>query len=173
MKRKNKSSREQLEAVGGALRQICEQIALTREMVASHFDLQRTDRAGLDFIFSRGGSCTAGELSKATGLTTGSTTALIDRLEEAGYALREPDQNDRRKQIIRIAPQVFADCETLYEPIRAELFGLWSRYSVEELERVAEFLSRSAQRYAECLERLKPSPARPPGRAAGVVAKSR
>lgn len=173
MNRKSQSSREQLEQVGGALRRICEQIALTREMIASHFDLQRTDRAGLDFIFSRGGTCTAGELSKATGLTTGSTTALIDRLEEAGYAVREPDQNDRRKQIVRIRQKVFAHCEALYEPIRAEIFSLWSSYSVEELECVAEFLSRSAQLYAECLERLKTGAAHVPRRGAGVLAKTR
>ena len=155
MKKRSKSSNEQLERVGGALRRICEQIALTREVMASHFDLQRTDRVGLDFIFSRGGTCTAGELSKATGLTTGSTTALIDRLEAAGYAVREPDPNDRRKQVIRIAQQVFAECEALYGPIRAGLFRFWSSYSADELECVAGFLSQSAQLYAGCLESLK------------------
>lgn len=173
MNRKRKSSRERLEHVGGALRRICEQIALTRAMIASHFHLQRTDRAGLDFIFSHGGTCTAGELSKATGLTTGSTTALIDRLEEAGYAVREPDENDRRKQIVRIPQQVFAHCEALYEPIRAEMFSLWSNYSAEKLEFVAEFLTRSAQLHAECLERLKTGAAPAPRRGGAMVAKTR
>lgn len=32
---------------------------------------------------------TAGELGKKTGLSTGSVTALVDRLEKAGYVARE------------------------------------------------------------------------------------
>jgi DNA-binding MarR family transcriptional regulator len=153
MNRKAKPSKEQLERIAGVLRGIGEQIALMREMIASHFDLQRSDRAGLDFIYSRGGTCTAGELSRATGLTSGSTTALIDRLERAGYAVREPDRQDRRKQIIRIPERVLADCEALYEPIRKELFKLWSSYSAGDLQLVEEFLRRSIQLHAACVER--------------------
>lgn len=164
MDRKTTPSREQLEKIGGALRRIGEQIVLTREMIASHFDLPRTDRAGLDFLYSRGGTCTAGELSKATGLTSGSTTALIDRLEQAGYAMRERDKSDRRKQVIRIPEWVFADCETVYEPVRAEMFNLWSSYSVKDLKFVEEFLMRSAQLHAECLERLRTHAAQTPKR---------
>jgi DNA-binding MarR family transcriptional regulator len=173
MNRNGRPSRKQLEHLGGALRRICEQTALTREMVANHFDLQRSDRVGFDFIFSRGGTCTAGELSKGTGLTTGSTTALIDRLEKGGYVAREPDQNDRRRQIVRIRQQVFAHCEALYEPIRAEMFALWSSYSVEDLEFVAEFIARSAQVHAECHERIKTRAAHVPKRGHDVLAKTR
>lgn len=155
MKRKVQPSKKQLERIAGALRGIGEQVALMREMMASHFDLQRTDRAGLDFIYSRGGACTAGELSKATGLTSGSTTALIDRLEEAGYAVREPDRQDRRKQIVRIPDRVLADCAAVYEPIRKELFKLWSSYSAENLQLVEEFLSRTTQLHEACVARAR------------------
>lgn len=153
MKRNVTPSKEQVERIAGALRGIGEQIALMREMIASHFDLQRTDRAGLDFIYSRGGTCTAGELSRATGLTSGSTTALIDRLERAGYAVREPDRQDRRKQIVRIPERVLADCEAVYKPVRKELFKLWSSYSAEDLQLVEEFLTRSTQLHAACVAR--------------------
>ena len=103
MTRKGKPSKELLERIGGTVRSIGEQSGLTREMIAGHFKLQRTDRAGFDFLYSRGGTCSAGELSKATGLTSGSTTALIDRLEKSGYAAREADPNDRRKQMVQHA----------------------------------------------------------------------
>lgn len=43
---------------------------------------------------------TAGELGKKTGLSTGSVTALVDRLEKAGYVVREKDPNDRRRVVI-------------------------------------------------------------------------
>ncbi|MGC2619737.1 MAG: MarR family transcriptional regulator [Acidobacteriaceae bacterium] len=83
MKRKAEQIANIVERISLALREVGEQVALISDVVTSHFTLQRTERAGLDFLYSRGGACTAGELSKATGLTTGSTTALIDRLVTA------------------------------------------------------------------------------------------
>jgi|HubBroStandDraft_2_1064218.scaffolds.fasta_scaffold664847_1 DNA-binding MarR family transcriptional regulator len=157
MKRKAKPITNKVERIDIALRGVGEQIALTREMIASHFALQRTERAGFDFLYSRGGTSTAGELSKATGLTSGSTTALIDRLVMVGYAVREPDPNDRRKQIVRIPERVFADCEAVYAPIRAEMFRFWSSYSVEDLEVVEDFLTRSTQLHGDCLRRSRTS----------------
>ena len=157
MKRKAKPSKELVQRIADALRSVGEQITLMRELIASHFELQRSDRAGLDFLYSRGGTCSAGELSKATGLTSGSTTALIDRLEKAGYAMREADRQDRRKQIVRIPERVLRDCEAVYEPIRKEMFKLWSSYSAEDLQLVEDFLTRSTQVHAACVERLTAS----------------
>jgi DNA-binding MarR family transcriptional regulator len=157
MKRKAEPITNIIERIVIALRGVGEQVALTGEMVTSNFALQRTERAGLDFLYSRGGACTAGELSKATGLTTGSTTALIDRLVEGGYAVREPDPNDRRKQIVRIPKSVLADCEAAYAPVRAEMFRFWSSYSVKDLEIVEDFLTRSTQLHGECLRRSRTS----------------
>ena len=98
-----------------------------------------------------------GRLSKATGLTSGSTTALIDRLVQGGYAVRQPDATDRRKQIVRIPVHVLADCEARYAPIRAEMFRFWSSYSANNLEVVEDFLTRSTQFHAECLGRSRTS----------------
>jgi DNA-binding MarR family transcriptional regulator len=162
MAKQGKPPKELLERIGGAFRRIAEQGALTREMIAGHFALPRTDRAGLDFLYSRGGACSAGELSKATGLTSGSTTALIDRLEKAGYVARERDPNDRRKQIVHVPARVFARCEAVYSPIRAEMFKLWSSYSVEDLKFLEEFLTRSTQVYAECVDCLITSASQAP-----------
>ncbi|HYW40163.1 MAG TPA: MarR family transcriptional regulator [Terriglobales bacterium] len=47
------------------------------------------------------GSATAGRLADITGLTTGATTACIDRLERAGFARREADSQDRRKVVLK------------------------------------------------------------------------
>ena len=51
--------------------------------VAARFGLHTTDLEVLDLIFMRE-EASAGELAAATGLTSGSVTALIDRLTEAG-----------------------------------------------------------------------------------------
>lgn len=41
--------------------------------------------------------CTVGDVRSCTGLTSGATTAMLDRLEKAGYLKRQVSQEDRRK----------------------------------------------------------------------------
>ncbi|MBQ3684320.1 MAG: MarR family transcriptional regulator [Methanomicrobium sp.] len=48
------------------------------------------------------GSMSMKDLSKALGVTTGTTTITVDRLENGGYAVRERADNDRRSYIIRL-----------------------------------------------------------------------
>ena len=52
---------------------------MAHKMGVVHTDLKTAD------ILNETGPITAGELSKITGLSTGSVTALVDRLEKAGY----------------------------------------------------------------------------------------
>src|SRR6267154_1879546 len=50
------------------------------------------------------GPMTAGELARATGLTTASITGVLDRLEEGGFVRRERDPKDRRRVIVTLNP---------------------------------------------------------------------
>ncbi len=155
MKSRLKPSKELVERLFAAVRGVGGQGELTREVIAEVLGLNKTDLAGVDFLYSRNGSCTAGELSKGTGLTSGSTTALIDRLEKAGYAVRENSPTDRRVQIVRLSDKANARCEAVYEPIRKDMFQQWSSYSAKELELVERFLTEGIQLHAAGLERLR------------------
>lgn len=155
MKSRLKPSKELVERLFAAVRGVGGQGELTREVIAEVLGLNKTDLAGVDFLYSRNGSCTAGELSKGTGLTSGSTTALIDRLEKAGYAVRENSPTDRRVQIVRLSDKANARCEAIYEPIRKDMFQQWSSYSAKELELVERFLTEGIQLHAAGLKRLR------------------
>lgn len=48
-----------------------------------------------------------GELARRSGLEPSSMTGLIDRMERDGFALRSPDKNDRRAQIIHLTDNSF------------------------------------------------------------------
>lgn len=52
-------------------------------------------------IIAELGKTTPKQLGEATGLSTGAITGIVDRLERAGYAKREPNPADRRSVIIR------------------------------------------------------------------------
>jgi DNA-binding MarR family transcriptional regulator len=156
MTEKTKPPKELIERIYGAIRGIGEQSKLTRAVIAEALGLNKTDLQGVDFLYSRDGACTAGELAQATGLTSGSATALIDRLEMAGYARRETDPQDRRRQIVRMQNKAIARCEEVYKPIQKDLFKLWSGYNAEELKLIEDFMTRSIKLHAEGLERLRP-----------------
>ena len=152
---KTEPSKELLERMYRAVRGISQQGEVLREVIAEHLGLNKTDLQGVDFLRAHGGACTAGELAQATGLTSGSATALIDRLEKAGYAKRESDPNDRRRQVVRLQDKQIALCEKVYAPIQKDLFRLWAGYSTGQLETVEDFISRSLKIHAQSLERLR------------------
>jgi DNA-binding MarR family transcriptional regulator len=73
-----------------------------REHEASHrLGLGSTDVRFLTLL-DHHGPLTPGRLAALTGLTTGSVTGVIDRLERAGFVGRERDATDRRK--VRVVP---------------------------------------------------------------------
>ena len=73
------------------------------ETVAGRLGLSPTDLKCLDMVML-GERVTAGDLARATGLTTGAVTGIIDRLEKAGFARRERDPEDRRRVYVRGDP---------------------------------------------------------------------
>ncbi|MFB7597461.1 MarR family winged helix-turn-helix transcriptional regulator [Streptomyces sp. NPDC056160] len=64
----------------------------------------------------REGSLTSGEPATRTGLTTGATTRVIDRLERAGYARRVADPADRRRVIVEPVPEGLGRIEDVLAP---------------------------------------------------------
>lgn len=71
-----------------------------------HIASQRLGLGGTDSRFLTlldvHGPLTPGRLAQLTGLTTGSVTGVIDRLERGGFVSRERDDADRRK--VRVIP---------------------------------------------------------------------
>src|SRR6266545_2986227 len=82
-----------------AYRRYLSAVLLHGHASAKACDLHATDLYALN-ILELAGPMTPGELGTRTGLTTGPTTRLVDRLEAAGYVRRAPDPGDRRKVIV-------------------------------------------------------------------------
>src|SRR5947209_4358344 len=83
-------------AVALAFRSVIARVVLHNYEVAEAVGLNLRDMQAIHLIQLRG-AMSPGELGRALGLASASTTALIDRLEQAGYARRERDTLDRRK----------------------------------------------------------------------------
>jgi DNA-binding MarR family transcriptional regulator len=87
---------------------------------------------------------TAGQLAELTGLTTGAVTGVVDRLEAAGFVSRERDPADRRRVIVRLAPESMARIGPMLDGLIADLRAVHDDYSDDELARFVDMLTRSS-----------------------------
>ncbi|MGZ0148184.1 MarR family winged helix-turn-helix transcriptional regulator [Kribbella sp. WER1] len=89
----------------------------------------------------RGQPLTAGQLSTELGLTTGSVTTLIDRLERAGHVRRERDPADRRRVILRYGEPGRELATQFFEPLGVHHRSATGDFTAAELEVVRRYLT--------------------------------
>jgi DNA-binding MarR family transcriptional regulator len=130
------------------LRKVGAQSVVLSGTVARLVDLNATDLECLDLL-GLAGPTTAGKLAAHTGLTTGAMTAVIDRLEKAGFARRLRSTEDRRSVLVEALPDRLREIEVLYQPLATSVARLNEEYGDRELEVVADYLSRAVTLAAE------------------------
>lgn len=115
---------------------------LFHRAMAGKLGLKPTDYRCLLFLMD--GPKTAGELAEMSGLTTGSITAVITRLEKRAFIRRGSDRSDRRKVIIESIPGNLKPLyEGLVEFVRA-MRQLDERYSDAEMAAINDYMHRAA-----------------------------
>ncbi|MEV7728711.1 MarR family transcriptional regulator [Streptomyces sp. NPDC087917] len=109
-----------------------------------------------------------GALGEQLGLTTGSVTAMLDRLEKLGYLTRGPHPTDRRRTLVRVTPEAAERVYALIAPfIEDSTRQVGQRYSAEQLELVADFLTFSQGIQQQHVQRLRAMPSPGPTRSGG------
>lgn len=116
---------------------------LFRNAIGKKLGLNITDFEGLDLIFFRGVT-TPSELSKYTGLSSGSTTVMIDRLEKSGLVKRQNNPDDRRGILVVITEQAACKVGPLFTSVRVAQSEMLASYSLQELEILSDYFKRSA-----------------------------
>jgi DNA-binding MarR family transcriptional regulator len=122
--------------------------------IARLLKLNRTDLRCLDLLLQRGPS-TPGRLSVELGLTTGSVTAMLDRMEKAGYITRTPDPGDRRKIIIQATPETAAQAMEAMMPLMEDSAKSMADYGAAELKLLVDFFTRAIDVQNRHVERLR------------------
>ena len=103
-----------------AIRRQMHSFELLRERLAANLGLGLSELIALGHLYDEG-PLVASELGDRMRLTSGSVTALINRLEAAGYAQRVENPNDRRSVFIEICPDGTAGWEWLLAQITAPI----------------------------------------------------
>ena len=86
------------------------------------------------------GSLGPSELARRLQMTTGAVTALVDRLETSGHALRAPHPSDRRRVVITRTQKADDDLTEEVAPMAMEILALAETLSDEERQAVGRVL---------------------------------
>jgi DNA-binding MarR family transcriptional regulator len=142
-------------AFATAMRRTGSLMQLMGQAAADRIGINNTDLNCLN-ILSFSGHMTAGELARATGLTTASITGVIDRLEEAGFVRRERDPHDRRRVVVRLSlDKAVKEVASVFVPMLRDWREMAARYSDDELRLIVDFYGRVEQVFRKHLIRLR------------------
>jgi DNA-binding MarR family transcriptional regulator len=125
------------------IREFAGRLIMMHSAIADSLGLHATDIRAVRLL--REEPLTAGALGEGVGLTGAATTALIDRLEKAGYVVRERETLDRRKVTVSVAPEKLREVDAAYGAMTAKMTELLSTYTAAEFAAVLDFIERTTQ----------------------------
>jgi DNA-binding MarR family transcriptional regulator len=128
--------------VGDEVRAYQRSVDALDELALTRLGVHRTDGRCVDLLHQHG-RLTAGELARTSGLSSGATTAAIDRLEGAKLARRVHDPGDRRKVLVELTVKARRLAESVYAPLAIRGAEHLARYTAAELETILDFVRRS------------------------------
>ncbi len=132
------------------------QMTLYRNMIFERLGVNTTDMECLGFLFTKR-IASPSELARYTGLSSGATTAMLDRLEKGGFIERRPNPDDRRGTFIVLAKSGAEKVALWYAPVGKAQDALISNYSEKELQLIADFFEQYAKVWEQVRENLQKS----------------
>ncbi|RDI62707.1 MarR family winged helix-turn-helix transcriptional regulator [Nocardia pseudobrasiliensis] len=130
-----------------------QQLIRINSLVASRMGVVMTDFHCLH-VLQQGGPTTPGALAARVGLTAGSATRMVDRLEAAGCVTRAPDPKDRRKVVVVPTPEGLERASSYYADLTARTRDDLADFTDEELRVLVRFVQRSLASALEEADRL-------------------
>jgi DNA-binding MarR family transcriptional regulator len=124
------------------------------EVAREKLGINRTDLRCLNIIENHG-RMNAGRLAELSGLTTAAVTAVLDRLERAGYARRVRDTEDRRQVQVEVTPLLAERATPIWGPLGEEARAVLGRLSADELQSLAGFYRLGIELNEKHIERVR------------------
>jgi len=108
-----------------------------------YMKLNETDMRALHFLIVAAHAqdlVTPGQISQHLGISSASTTKLLDRLAKGGHVVRSPHPTDRRALTVRITPETHRAARETVGRQQSRRFYAAARLSREERDIVTRFL---------------------------------
>ncbi|MFI9719936.1 MarR family winged helix-turn-helix transcriptional regulator [Streptomyces sp. NPDC052396] len=135
---------------------------LFNQAMACHLGLHPTDLQCLSLLEMENGPLSTGEIARLTGLTPGSATRLVDRLEKAGFAERRADPEDRRRALVVLTEGAVARVGAAWDAPGSAFRDVLANYTDEQLAVIGDYLARTSavgRAQADCLRDAGPATA--------------
>jgi DNA-binding MarR family transcriptional regulator len=125
------------------LRDLIGRLHQLNDAVGAWVDLRGGDLEILDLV-ARYGPMSPSEVTASTGIHPATLTGVIDRLESAGWLLRVPAPDDRRRIRLQARRERGPELVRLYAPMNRSLIEICAALTSEQLEVVRDFLRDAA-----------------------------
>jgi DNA-binding MarR family transcriptional regulator len=106
-------------------------------------------------VLNQNGPATAAELARQIGLTPGSVSRMIDRLDAAGCIKRINDPRDRRRVLIEPTSGALARIAAYYDGLTLRAHEDLAVFQTAELDALLRFIERSHHSAIDELARLR------------------
>lgn len=120
-------------------------VEVDREL-AHRLGLRPLDYAAMNHVMTSGQPVGPVELSARLGISTGSGTELVDRLEHAGHLRRERHPSDRRRVTLHATDTAVARILGTLRPLLDDLDALADDFTPAEQDAVTRYLRAAGQR---------------------------
>jgi DNA-binding MarR family transcriptional regulator len=135
------------------VRDFAARAVLFHETVAQKLGLHATDVKALRLLGDE--AMTAGQLAERVGLTGASVTALVDRLEDSGFVIRQRDAADRRRVTIKAVPAKIQKLDRLYDAYGAAMAKLLTSYDDKAFAAITDYLAQATDLLASETAKLR------------------
>jgi DNA-binding MarR family transcriptional regulator len=140
------SRKELVSAIVEQARRGSTRSVILHTVVAERLGLNPSDHKCADLLLlQESGVSTPGRLAELTGLSTGAITGVLDRLERAGFVVREADPNDRRRTWVRLTPERMPNMKRIFSPLADGMEKLCAKYSAAELQLILRFMRETGE----------------------------
>ncbi|MET8529773.1 MarR family transcriptional regulator [Micromonospora sp. NPDC005172] len=146
------------EELSMASRRYLASYVLFNQAIADHLGLHPTDVQFLSLLTAAPTPPTVREIAEMTGLTTGSATRLVDRLERGGYVKRTPDRADRRRVLVSPVPDRIDRVTRVWDDLGRSWQAILDDHTEEELEVITRHLARAHDLSHAQMDRLRSRP---------------
>lgn len=106
--------------------------------------MHTTDAAAVVEILTaeqHGRPLTPARLAEKIALTTGATSTLLNRLEDAGHIARTREHSDRRVVTLHSTASIHQSADAFFAPLNGELKALTDSYSAVDLALIDAFVN--------------------------------
>lgn len=117
-------------------------VVLFHEAVARRLGLNAAEHKALGII-ARSGPLPTGALAPKLGVRPSAVTAIVDRLEAAGYVRREPDPEDRRRVLVRAVTGAGPDLQAVFADLSREMTEFMRKYDAKEMAAITDYIDNT------------------------------